>query len=86
MHTKYAEFEIPVEIKASIKMGVNPFGSMSKAKMLLFTVENKVDNDLIDQYMKIPTARLENENRAEYKNRLKFQSHLLKFRKFIYKY
>ena len=50
----------------------------------LFAQENGIDNQIVDEYMALPQNRQEGEEYVNYKNRMKFQKALLKYRPFIY--
>lgn len=84
LHNKYASFKVPDEIEMLQKQGVNPIGSKNFTKMVLFAQENGIDNQIIDEYMALPQSRQEEEEYTNYKNRMKFQKALLKYRPFIY--
>ncbi len=45
---KYAEFEIPKDIKAAYKSGVQLVGSLGFTKIMMFANENQITNDDID--------------------------------------
>ena len=87
LHNKYAGFEIPDEIKQMEKIAKTPvIGSKGMTKMVLFADQEKIDNSIIDHYMKIPPQRQEGETQEEYKNRTRFQKALVKYRSYIYDY
>lgn len=62
----------------------NTFTRMGK--MLSFAMDNQINNQIIDEFMAIKPARQEHETREDYKNRLKFQKDLIKYRSLIYRY
>lgn len=88
LHNQFAGFELPAEVQEAYNMGLGEkmFGPRNKAKMMIFAADNKIDNDLIDHYMRIKPERQLNESTEDYKNRSKFQKALLKYRSFLYDY
>ena len=86
LHNQYAGFELPEEVKMMYKQGYQPFGPKNRAKMMFFANEVKLNNDMIDYYSGIKSQRRENEPYEDYKNRLKFQKALGKYRPYIYDY
>jgi hypothetical protein len=83
---KYAEFEIPKDIKAAYKSGVQLVGSLGFTKIMMFANENQITNDDIDYYMNQKAMRGEDETFEEYKQRSKFANVLYKYRKYLYDY
>lgn len=80
---KYAEFQIPPQIKQVVKsQGL----SLSSTKMVLFSDETQLSNDDIDYYMALKPARMEDESFADYKNRRVFTKQLLKKRTLVFDY
>jgi hypothetical protein len=83
---KFAEFEIPADLKSSHKAGMQLVGSLAFTKMMLFANENEITNDDIDYYMDRKPMRSEDETQDEFKNRSKFSKVLYKYRKYLYDY
>jgi len=83
---KYAEFEIPAELKSAHKAGMQLVGSLAFTKMMLFANENKVNNDDIDYYMNQRPMRGEDETYEDFKSRSKFAKALYKYRRYLYDY
>jgi hypothetical protein len=83
---KYAEFEIPKEIKSAYKAGVQLAGSLGFTKIMMFANENQITNDDIDYYMNQKAMRGEDETFEEYKQRSRFANVLYKYRKYLYDY
>lgn len=81
---KFADYQIPKEIKDLAKMGKQLIGSPSFTKMMLFTNENQLTNDDIDYYMNVPPQRQEGETREDMKMRNKFARELLRYRAQLY--
>jgi hypothetical protein len=83
---KYAEFEIPAEIKQMYRAGRQLIGSLSFTKMMLFANEVQLTNDNIDYYMNRPSYRMEDESYEDMKLRTRFANALLKHRANLYDY
>jgi len=83
---KYAEFEIPKEIKQAYKSGVQLVGSLGFTKIMMFANENQITNDDIDYYMNQKAMRGEDETFEQYKQRSRFANVLYKYRKYLYDY
>jgi len=83
---KWAEFEIPKDIKAAYKAGVQLVGSLGFTKMMMFANENQITNDDIDYYMNIKPQRQEDETIEQMKSRGKFSQALYKYRAYLYDY
>jgi hypothetical protein len=83
---KYAEFEIPKEIKQAYKSGVQLVGSLGFTKIMMFANENQITNDDIDYYMNQKAMRSEDETFEQYKQRSRFANVLYKYRKYLYDY
>ena len=83
---KWAEFEIPKDIKSAYKAGVPLIGSLGFTKMMMFANENQITNDDIDYYMNQKAMRGEDETFEEYKQRSRFANVLYKYRKYLYDY
>jgi hypothetical protein len=88
MHNEFANYTLPKEVKELYKLGLgaNMFGPKNFARVMFFAQEKEITNFVIDHYMGIKPARQEGEDRADYKNRLKFQKVLYKYRKYLYDY
>jgi hypothetical protein len=83
---KYADFQIPKEIKQAYKSGVQLVGSLGFTKIMMFANENQITNDDIDYYMNQKAMRGEDETFEEYKQRSRFANVLYKYRKYLYDY
>ena len=83
---KYAEFDIPAEIKQMYRSGRQLVGSLNFTKMMLFANDVNLTNDNIDYYMNIPPRRQEDESYGDMKLRTKFANALLKYRAQLYDY
>ena len=83
---KWAEFEIPAEVKSAYKAGVQLIGSLSFTKMMMFAHENTLTNDDIDYYMNQKASRGEDETFEDFKQRSRFANVLYKYRKHLYDY
>ena len=83
---KYAEFEIPKDIKAAYKSGVQLVGSLGFTKIMMFANENQITNDDIDYYMAQKPMKHEDETPEEFRQRSKFAKVLLKYRRYLYDY
>jgi hypothetical protein len=83
---KYAEFDIPAEIKQMYRSGRQLVGSLNFTKMMLFANDVSLTNDNIDYYMNIPPRRQEDESYDDMKLRTKFANALLKYRAQLYDY
>jgi len=66
---KWAEFEIPKDIKSAYKAGVPLIGSLGFTKMMMFANENQITNDDIDYYMSVRPQRQEDETVEQMKMR-----------------
>jgi len=83
---KWAEFEIPKDIKSAYKAGVQLAGSLGFTKMMMFAYENQITNDDIDYYMAQRPMRGEDETFEDFKQRSRFANVLYKYRKYLYDY
>jgi hypothetical protein len=83
---KFAEFEIPAELKSAHKAGMQLVGSLAFTKMMLFANEVKLTNEDIDYYMDRRPIRSEDETPEEFRQRSKFSKALLKYRAQLYDY
>jgi len=83
---KFAEFDLPAEVKSAYKAGMPLIGSLAFTKMMMFANENNINNDDIDYYMAQRPMRQEDETYEDFKSRSKFSKALLKYRKFLYDY
>ena len=83
---KWAEFEIPKDIKSAYKAGVPLIGSLGFTKMMMFANENQITNDDIDYYMSVRPQRQEDETVEQMKLRGKFSQALYKYRAYLYDY
>jgi hypothetical protein len=83
---KFADYEIPAEIKQMYKSGRQLTGSLKFTKMMLFANSINLTNDNIDYYMNIPPRRQEDESYEDMKIRNRFANMLLKYRAQLYDY
>jgi hypothetical protein len=83
---KFAEFEIPADLKSSHKAGMQLVGSLAFTKMMLFANENEITNDNIDFFMSMSPSRTGDETPEQFKQRSKFSKALYKYRKYLYDY
>jgi hypothetical protein len=83
---KYAEYDVPAELKNAHKAGMQLMGSLAFVKIMGFAYENKINNDNIDYYMSMRPMRQEDETQEEFKNRSKLSKALYKFRRYLYDY
>jgi len=83
---KFAEFEIPAELKSAHKAGMQLVGSLAFTKMMLFANENKITNNDIDYYMAQRPLCSEDETPEQFRQRSKFSKALYKYRKYLYDY
>lgn len=58
----------------------------NKAKMYSYASKNKINNDDVDFWMSVTPERKESESYDDYKSRMLFQKHLLKYRAQIYNF
>jgi len=85
LHNQFASFEIPNEIKEMHKKGIRPFGSLNKVKFGLF-MKDQVFNDIYNSYLVFPPQKQKDEVHEEYKNRMKFQKVLHKYKPEFFDY
>jgi hypothetical protein len=83
---RFADFEIPAEMKSAHKAGMQLAGSLAFVKMMGFAYENKLNNDNIDYFMSMRPMRQEDETQEQFKNRSKLSKALYKFRPYLYDY
>ena len=83
---KWAEFEIPKDIKSAYKAGVQLAGSLGFTKMMMFAYENQITNADIDYYMAQRPMRGEDETFEDFKQRSRFANVLYKYKKHLYDY
>ena len=83
---KYAEFDVPAELKSAHKAGMQLVGSLAFTKMMLFANEVKLTNDDIDYYMAQRPMRSEDETPEGFRQRSKLAKALLKYRAYLYDY
>ena len=83
---KFADYEMPAEIKQMYKSGRQLAGSLKFTKMMLFANSINLTNDNIDYYMNIPPRRQEDESYEDMKTRNRFANILLKYRAQLYDY
>ena len=83
---KFADYEMPAEIRQMYKSGRQLVGSFKFTKMMLFANDVNLTNDNIDYYMNIPPRRMEDESYDDMKTRNRFANALLKYRAQLYDY
>ncbi len=83
---KFAEYDLPAEVKQAWKAGVQLVGSLGFTKMMMFANEVQLTNDDIDYFMNQKPQRNENETLEQYRQRSKFSKALLKYRPHLYDY
>lgn len=85
MHNLFAGYELPEEIKMAHIQGFRPFGSLNKVKMALFMKDQNY-NEVYDYYLQFKPQREVNEQYEDYKNRMKFQKALHKYKPAFFNY
>ena len=83
---KFAEYELPAEMKSAYKAGMQLFGSLAFTRMMMFANEVKLTNADIDYYMAQRPMRNEDETYEQFKQRSKLAKALLKYRAYLYDY
>jgi hypothetical protein len=83
---KFADFKIPQEVEAAYRQGSKLMGSLGFTRMMMFALENQLNNDVIDYFMNIPPQRMEDESKEDMKMRGKFSNALYKYRAHLYDY
>jgi hypothetical protein len=83
---KFAEFDMPADVKSAYKAGMPLIGSLSFTKMMMFANEVKLNNDDIDYFMALRPMRGEDETFEDFKSRSKFAKALYKYRAYLYDY
>lgn len=83
---KFAEFDMPADVKSAYKAGMPLIGSLAFTKMMMFANEVKLNNDDIDYFMAQRPMRNEDETYEDFKSRSKFAKALLKYRAYLYDY
>jgi hypothetical protein len=83
---KFAEYEVPAEMKSAHKAGMQLPGSLAFMKIIGFAYENNVNNIDIDYFMSLRPTRQEDETPEDFKNRSKLSKLLYKFRPYLYDY
>ena len=83
---KFAEFDLPAEVKSAYKAGMPLIGSLAFTKMMMFANENNINNNDIDYFMALRPMRGEDETFEDFKSRSKFAKALLKYRAYLYDY
>lgn len=83
---KFAEYQLPDEVKTAYKQGSRLIGSLNFTKMMLFANEIQLTNDNIDYFMNMRPQRQEDESYEDMKIRGKFSKALLKYRPHLYDY
>jgi hypothetical protein len=83
---KFAEYQIPAEIKSAYKSGAQLIGSLGFTKMMLFANEVQLTNDNIDYFMSFRSTQHEDETPESFRQRSKFAKALVKYRPHLYDY
>jgi hypothetical protein len=83
---KFAEFNMPADVKSAYKAGMQLIGSLAFTKMVMFANEVKLTNDNIDFFMSMSPSRTEDETPEQFRQRSKFSKALYKYRKYLYDY
>jgi hypothetical protein len=83
---KFAEYQLPKEIKDAFKQGMQMIGSLNFTKMMMFANEVQLTNDDVDYFMNMNHQRSEDESYEDMKTRGRFSKALLKYRPHIYDY
>ena len=83
---RFAEYQIPAEIKSAYKSGTQLIGSLGFTKMMLFANEVQLTNDDVDYFMNMKPQRSEDESYEDMKVRGRFSKALLKYRPHLYDY
>ena len=83
---KFAEYQLPNEVKEAHKKGISLIGSLNFTKMMMFANEVQLTNDDIDYFMNMKPQRQEDESYEDMKIRGKFSQALLKYRPHLYDY
>jgi hypothetical protein len=83
---KFAEYQLPKEIKDAFKQGMQMIGSLNFTKMMMFANEVQLTNDDVDYFMNMSPQRNEDESYEDMKSRGRFSKALLKYRPHIYDY
>jgi hypothetical protein len=81
---KFADYQLPDEVKTAFKQGTPLIGSLNFTKMMLFANEVQLTNDNIDYFMHMSPARGTDETYDDYKKRNKLSKALLKYRAHLY--
>jgi hypothetical protein len=83
---KFAEFDIPADVKSAYKAGMQLIGSLAFTKMIMFANDVKLNNDNIDFFMSMSPSRTGDETPEQFRQRSKFSKALYKYRKYLYDY
>jgi hypothetical protein len=83
---KFAEYQLPKEIKDAFKQGMQMIGSLNFTKMMMFANEVQLTNDDVDYFMNMSPQRNEDESYDDMKIRGRFSKALLKYRPHLYDY
>ena len=83
---KFAEYDLPADVKSAYKAGIQLVGSLAFTKMMMFANEVQLTNDDIDYFMALRPQRQEDESQEDMKQRGKFAKALLKYRPYLYDY
>ena len=83
---KFAEYQLPAEVKSAYKAGTQLIGSLGFTKMMMFANEVQLTNDNIDYFMSCKPTRTEDETPEQFRQRSKFAKALVKYRAHLYDY
>ena len=83
---QFAEYQLPDEVKAAYKAGLQLIGSLGFTKMMMFANEVQLTNNDIDYFMALRPQRQEDESQEDMKQRGKFAKALLKYSPHLYDY
>jgi len=83
---KFAEYQLPKEIKDAFKQGIQMIGSLNFTRMMMFANEVQLTNDDVDYFMNMKPQRSEDESYEDMKIRGRFSKSLLKYRAHLYDY
>lgn len=87
MHNAFINFLLPEKLQEAYSRGFKPLGAKNKAKLFLFLSGIKQSyNDIYNYYLQFKPSRQEGEEYNDYKNRMKFQQILAKYKPLFYNY
>ena len=83
---KFAEYDLPADVKSAYKAGMPLIGSLAFTKMMMFANENQITNNDIDYYMNQKPMRSDDETPEQFRQRSKLSKALYKYRRYLYDY